>query len=236
MTQPLNLMQGMYDSCADVLSLGARLVNAPNLPEADELRMRIGALLDQMATKGGQAGLSQDDIEDARYALVAYLDEQILQSSWTGRQEWLLEPLQLKYFNENTAGEGFFERMKAIESRPERTHVLQLYFLCLALGFQGMYAIKGPSALSALIESLGAKLARSMPTAETISPHGVPPDTGRGGRSKQAPVIALSIALLLVALGLFVGFRVAISSMAADASTALHNSASEILGAAKGGK
>jgi type VI secretion system protein ImpK len=236
MMQPTNLMQGMYWSCADVLSLGVRLSTAPELPEPEELRLRIAGLLEQMTSKAAEAGLSRDDIEDARYALVAFLDEQILQSSWQGKQDWLLEPLQLRYFNENTAGEGFFVRLKAIESRPERTHVLQLYFLCLALGFQGMYVVKGPTALSALIESLGAKLGRSLPVTDSVSPHGVPPDVGRGRASKQVPVIALAIVMLVIAVGLFAGLRVALSSTVAEATTSLHKSASEVSGLAKGGR
>jgi len=35
------------------------------------------------------------------------------------------QPLQLVYFNENTAGEGFFQRMSALQNDPQRAHVLE---------------------------------------------------------------------------------------------------------------
>ena len=73
----------------------------------------------------------------ALYAIVAFMDEQILRSQWSGRQQWMSQPLQLTYFNENTAGEGFFTRMQALEQRPNQAHVLEIYYLCLALGFRG---------------------------------------------------------------------------------------------------
>jgi type VI secretion system protein ImpK len=127
-------------------------------------------------------------------------------------------------------------RLKAIESRPERAHVLQLYFLCLTLGFQGMYAVKGPTALSALIESLGAKLGRNLPTSDLISPHAVPPDVGRGKAARQVPVLALAVVLIVLAIGSFVTLRIALSSTTTDTAAALHKSATDVLGLPKGGK
>jgi type VI secretion system protein ImpK len=228
MTESRSLMQAMYWSCADGLSLAARISTATDLPAPGELKHRIAALLDQMATKGIEAGLSRDDVEDARYAIVAFLDEQIFQSSWSGKQEWMLEPLQLTYYNENTAGEGFFKRLTAIEARPERAHLLQVYYLCLSLGFQGMYAVRGATALNALVEAVGAKLAGHLPSVDTVSPHGVPPDTGRRTTARQLPVIPLAVGLLLVALGAFVGLRLALSSSTQEAAASMHKAATQL--------
>lgn len=230
MTEPSNLMQAMYWSCADALTLAARIPSSPDLPDPAELRNRIGALLNEMATKGAQAGLSRDDLEDARYAIVAFLDEQILASNWSGKQDWMLEPLQLAYFNENTAGEGFFKRMQALEARPERAHVLQLYYLCVSLGFQGIYAVIGAQALGAVHEQVGTRLMRSLPAVDAISPNGVPPDVGRRRKGRQLPVITAAVALLLVSIIVFVTLRLVLSSSASNAASVMNGAATRTAG------
>lgn len=230
MNSPRKLMQAMYWSCADALSLAVHIPGSPDLPPAPEMRQRVSALLDQMAVRGAEAGLTRDDVEDARYAIVAFIDEQIFQSPWSGKQDWLLEPLQLVYYNENTAGEGFFQRLQAIESRPERMHVLQVYYLCLALGFQGMYAVKSPDARNAFVEGLAAKIARAMPASDVASPHGVPPDVGRKRTGKTMPVLPVAVGLAVLAVVAFIGLKIAISASASDASSSMHKAAAQLAG------
>lgn len=228
MTSSHHLLQAMYWSCADTLALAAHIPDSSDLPQAPELRQRIAALLDQMAIHGAERGLTRDDIEDARYAVVALLDEQLLHSSWSGKLDWMLEPLQLTYYNENTAGEGFFKRLAAIESRPERVHVLQVYYLCLALGFQGMYSVKPPDARKALVEGIAAKLASSLSSNDVISPHGVPPDLGRKRTGRQLPVVPMAIGLLVLALLTFVGLKIAISTRASNAASSMQEAATRM--------
>lgn len=233
MSTPQTQMKAMYWACGEALALAARIGALPDLPPHNELKQRAGAMLEQVAEKGSSAGLSRDDINDARYAIVAFIDEQIFQANWDGKQEWMLEPLQLVYFNETTAGEGFFSRLQELEARPERAHVLQLYYLCLLLGFQGVYAVKNPDALDALIERIGLKLSRLLPAQDVFSPHGVPADSGRRKAGKQLPVIPIAIGLVLVSVLGFVGLKIAIGSSASDASTTMTQEAAQLLQAEK---
>ncbi len=228
MTSPSSQLQAVYWSCGEALALAARLGTSADLPPAFELKQRAASLLEQVADKGSRAGLSRDDIDDIRYAIVAFIDEQILQSPWDGKQEWMLEPLQLVYFNETTAGEGFFTRLAAIESRPERAHVMQLYYLCLVLGFQGIYAIKNPEALEARIETLAAKLSRLLPTQDVFSPHGIPSDSGRRRAGKQLPVVPVAIAVVLIAVLGYAGLRMAVGSSASDAASTMNQTAAAL--------
>ncbi len=222
---PQKQLQAVYWSCGEALSLAARIGASPDLPPARELKQRAAAMLDQVADKGTRAGLSRDDIEDIRYAIVAFFDEQIFQSPWDGKQEWMLEPLQLLYFNETTAGEGFFTKLAEIEARPERAHVLQLYYLCLVLGFQGVYALKNPDALEARIESLAIKLSRILPAQDVFSPHGVPADSGKRRAGKQLPILPVAIGVVLIALVGYAALRFVVGSSASDAASTMNQSA-----------
>ena len=217
-------MSAMYWTCAEVLALGAQLPGSRDLPAADVMQRRIGALLEEMERRGTAAGIAKRDLDDARYAIVAFLDEQLFRAQWAGRQQWMLEPLQLVYFNENTAGEGFFTRLDALERDAGRAPVLELYYLCLALGFQGKYAVRSGEGLGAILEKLSTRLARSLSLGEALSPHGLPAETGRRRSSREAPVVTAGIALVVAALVAFVAMKVVLGSVTADVSAIVQRS------------
>src|SRR5512145_515996 len=117
------MLDRMYQVCSDALTLAAQLSTADNLPAPEVLQRRIDSLFDEMSHRARQAQIPSEDITEAKYALAAFMDEQILRSNWPARAQWMARPLQLTYFNENTAGEGFFQRLQVIQATPHRAHV-----------------------------------------------------------------------------------------------------------------
>ena len=74
----------------------------------------------------------------ALFAVVALVDETVLNSEWPGAEQWRREPLQIHYFKNLLAGEQFFDRLD--ELRPGADDdLLEVYFLCLCAGFRGKY-------------------------------------------------------------------------------------------------
>ncbi len=215
------MLDVMYWTCGEVLTLGAQLGTARDLPPPDVLQRRIATLFDEMDRRGAQGGLAKRDLDDARYAIVAFIDEQLFRAPWQGRQQWMLEPLQFTYFNENTAGEGFFTRLEALERDTARAHVLEVYYLCLTLGFQGKYAIKGGDGLTPTIERLAGILGRRLPSSDLLSPHGLPKEGRRGRAAREAPVLAVSVGLVVIAVLLFFGLKLALASSTSDATTGM---------------
>jgi type VI secretion system protein ImpK len=213
------LMDRMYLACADAMSLGTQLATAQNLPSVDEVQSRIATLFETMGRKCREYGIPEEDGADARYAICAFMDEQILRSPWPGKTQWLARPLQLTYFNENTAGEGFFSRMEALERQPAKTHVLQIYYLALSLGFQGKYAVRGGEGLGALTDHVGAEVSRDLPPSEVLSPHGEPRDPTRFFVRRDAPIVALSVGFFGFALLVFLILKVILFASASDAAS-----------------
>lgn len=209
------MLEQMYWVCSDCLTLAMQLGSAQDLPAPQVLRQRITALLDELNTRGAEANIPRADLSEALYAIVAFMDEQILRSQWSGRQQWMSQPLQLTYFNENTAGEGFFTRMQALEQRPNQAHVLEIYYLCLALGFRGKYALQSAGDLDAVEERAGALLSRQLPSLDEISPHGYPRESARGFAQRSTPVVLISFAFLGLSLIVFIVLKV-IGSMNAS--------------------
>ncbi len=210
------MIDAMYWSAGEILQLAVQLADAQELPQPDVLKRRVATLLEDMDRRGLEAGIPKRDLDEARYAIVAFIDEQLFRAPWAGRQQWMLEPLQLIYFNENTAGEGFFQRLEALEQDPSRLAVLQIYYLCLALGFQGKYAVRGGDGLAALRDQLSGRLARALPPSEFLSPHGVPADVNRGRARREAPVLVLAGGLVGVALLVFLVLKLVLASATND--------------------
>ena len=210
------MIDRMYWACGEVLSVGAQLAEAPGLPSPEIMKRRVATLLEDMDRRGAELGIQKVDLEEARYAIVAFIDEQLFKAPWAGRQEWMLEPLQLVYFNENTAGEGFFTRLDALERDPTRVHVLEVYYLCLTLGFLGRYAVRGGEGLGAVIDRLAAILGRATPQGDVLSPRGAPLDQGKTRARREAPVLLLAGGLVGLALLVAIVLKLALVSTTSD--------------------
>ncbi|HEY1696497.1 MAG TPA: type IVB secretion system protein IcmH/DotU [Polyangiaceae bacterium] len=214
------LLAKMYWACADPLTLASQLANARDLPSADVLQQRVTSLFEQMTRKCREASIPDEDANEAKYAITAFIDEQIFRSAWPGRSQWLAQPLQLVYFNENTAGEGFFQHMAQLQNQPNRAHVLEIYYLCLCFGFQGQYAVRGGEGLGAIVDQIGARLGSQVGATDVISPHGEPREVFRGLMRREMPLVGLSIAFFGLAVVVFIVLKLvlagSVSSAAAD--------------------
>ena len=206
----------MYRACSDPLTLASQLASARSSPRPDVLQRRMSSLFDQMHRRCREAGFQDEDAVDAKYAIAAFADEQILRSQWPGRNQWMAQPLQLLYFNENTAGEGFFQRMAALQSAPGRAHVLEIYYLCLCLGFQGQYAVRGGEGLAPIIEQLAGRLAAVGGSGEVISPHGEPREVLRGLMRREMPLVGLSLSFFALAVVVFVLLKVILAASVSE--------------------
>lgn len=102
------------------------------------LRHQLLASLDAFARAPACQRVPPDELNQARFALVAWADETIQLANWSGRDEWLREPLQLQIFRTNRAGDEFYDHLAAL--RPEQNAAREVFYLCLAFGFQGRYA------------------------------------------------------------------------------------------------
>jgi type VI secretion system protein ImpK len=203
------MIDKMYWACAGALSLATQISIAQALPPAEELQRRINMMFDQMSRRCREVGIPEEDFTEAKYAIAAFIDEQVLRADWPGRNQWLARPLQFVFFNENTAGEGFFSHMQALQAQTHRAHVLEIYYLCLALGFQGQYAVSGGEGqLARLLDQVGGDVSRVLPPTEIISPHGEARDPSRGLVQRERPIVALSLGFFGLALLIFILLKV----------------------------
>jgi len=130
----------LSDYFIDVVAYVTYFLRSPETQQSsscDSVRADIQRLL--FASEDGvKRGLvSHDDYDQARFAVCAWVDEALLNSTWADKSVWMSRQLQQTYYNTTDAGEKFFDRLHTLG--PHQLEVREVYYLCLALGFTGRY-------------------------------------------------------------------------------------------------
>ena len=163
--------------------------------------------------------MSQRDADDIIYAIVALIDEVALGKPEPLRGFWMSQALQLHFFNENLAGEGFFTRLQELRRDPRRGDVLRVYYQCLLFGFQGKYSIRGGDLeLMRLIDSLRPEIERHVEPPEQLAPAGLPPDAAEMQASRRNPLLWVALGVCALAIAVFIGLRVSLNKSVGDLS------------------
>lgn len=100
---------------------------------------------------------SSADISLIKYPLVAYVDENVSTIENPLRCEWMRQPLQLLWFGERTAGEGFFRRLDIVRLSSHK-EIIEIYYLCLKMGFKGKFRVENQKQRVELIMELQKQL------------------------------------------------------------------------------
>ena len=164
----------------DLFLIVIRMREAEDLGDPSALRKLIMYYIDLFKRNCKTAGITDEAVADALYALVALIDETVLSVGGACRDYWFGRPLQLDYFGDNIAGQEFFNRLnKFLAQAEKKKDVLEVYYLCLSLGFEGKCKIADPQERSALVDEAGRKLRRAKIRISTaLSPHGNRTDGG----------------------------------------------------------
>ncbi|MDR2853132.1 MAG: type IVB secretion system protein IcmH/DotU [Burkholderiaceae bacterium] len=152
-------------------------------------------------------GASAEDIYDAKYAFCAAIDESVLATpEFTIHSEWERRPLQLTMFGDHLAGEIFFDKLERLRAQgAARVQALEVYYMCLLLGFQGKYILDGQEKLSYLIARLGDEIANIKGKRAPLAPHWPLPDQISHTLRREAPQWVVAAIFSLIALLGFIG-------------------------------
>ncbi len=165
-------------SYTTVLLFGSVVRTASDCGELKTFRERTLRLIREADQSAERAGVAKDDIAAARFAVAAYLDEMVLSSKWPAGEDWPSQPLQYELFGTHEAGVEFFRRLETIRkgggsSNPD---LLELYYHCLVLGFEGQYTLAGREKRQSLIRDIARELGNIRGGMPELSPHGRRPD------------------------------------------------------------
>jgi type VI secretion system protein ImpK len=175
--------------------------------EREQVQNRLREAEDQLGEKSGW--------ELAKYALVAWIDEVLIAAPWEGSHWWENNLLEFAHFKTRVRAAEFYAKAK--EARElSRRDALEVFYVCVVLGFRGLYALpEGPILadqlqLPADVDGWAARTARSIKLGQGRVP--IPESPRVGGSAfplegRYAFLSALLGTALLVILGIIIGFN-----------------------------
>ncbi|MGW8393555.1 type IVB secretion system protein IcmH/DotU [Pseudoduganella sp. HUAS MS19] len=177
-------------------------------PGEAEFAGAIRSFLDEFDSRARALHIAADDIESSKYAFCAALDETILASTFPLRDAWERRPLQLLLFGDQLAGEHFFDKLEQLRLRgSERLQALQVFHMCLLLGFRGRYALEGSDRLCYLAARLGDEIAHLRGKEKGFAPRAARPDNVAHKLQSNAPLWIAGGVFSLAALVSFGAMR-----------------------------
>jgi type VI secretion system protein ImpK len=146
-----------------LLQLMARLRNTVAAPDPGELRERAVGAMRRFESDCRAANVPMEQLRPAHYALCAALDDVVLNTPWGSQGAWAGRSLISTFHQEVQSGERFFSLLQQLQQVPgTNMPVLELMYLCLALGMQGRYRLspRGPAEVDRVKEELYAIIVR----------------------------------------------------------------------------
>lgn len=167
--------RSLAELASECLMLIQQLRLAKGIEDPMRLRSKTLEVLAHFERNAKDAGFDAENCRNAEFALAAFLDEAVTGLSFADKELWIANPLQSELFGLNYAGEDFFRRLEELRRRPqEHIQVLEVYYLCMVLGFKGKYHLDNPEGLRQIIEETKADILRTKERRFQIplSPHG----------------------------------------------------------------
>ena len=156
---PLQLQRNRTVANPLVAAFAALLELAPELEAADpprgveELRVQLHSQLVASRDEAVRRGASMARADAATWNVAALFDDIVLNTPWGGDSSWPVQSLVATLYGDVNSGSQFFERLEELKRYPDRDpELLELSFLCLALGFKGKYRVPGREGASSLSE------------------------------------------------------------------------------------
>jgi type VI secretion system protein ImpK len=137
-----NLASCYENALTIILRLGS--IQRSSSGNSQDFRTSIRAALRAAMEQAKALGYSSESNQLAFFAVVSLLDESVLKLQNPAFSDWAQRPLQEEMFGHNRAGEIFFDQLQTLLARQdsaENADCLEVYCLCLLLGFKGKYAL-----------------------------------------------------------------------------------------------
>ena len=192
--------------------------NRQAVSSADSFRAQVKQALKAAEQEARTRGYSPEDTRRVIFAVVAFLDESVLSSRNPVFADWPRLPLQTELFGHQNAGEIVFDDIQRLLSRNEShelADVLEVYYVCLLLGFKGRYAAAGGGDLHAVKTAVRDKIRRIRPGSPLLSPKGLLPSDAVRVLQSDPWLRKLAIAAIFgvsLAVVLFILFKVLLIS------------------------
>lgn len=141
--------------------------------DPEDFHERMKQALAEVTSIAARRGYRAEDVQESTFAVVAFLDEVILTAAGTSAVVWKGESLGQVLFGQRSAGEDFFKRLDTLRANPDSANlaeILEVYYLCLLLGYEGKFAGGSRGELLQIMANLRERIERILGRDLEFSP------------------------------------------------------------------
>jgi type VI secretion system protein ImpK len=192
--------------------------------DSESFRTQMRHSLQAAMQDARAAGYSNDTVQMAVFATVAYLDESVLNLQNPVFADWARRPLQEELFGGHLAGEAFFRNLQGLlgtQDSAEAADALEVHCLCLQMGYRGRYALGDAGELHQVLRQSRAKIERIRGAARLMPAIAAPEVPPTRSRDPWTQILLIAACLLagLVVIG-FGGFNLLLGSGVSEVQNA----------------
>lgn len=203
---------------SDLINLASNIRTLEPRNTVEQLRHDIDNLIKQFDLKLAQQSISQEIALTARYLLCCLIDEHILSTPWGIDSSWSYQTLLSKYHNETSGGEKFFLIVnKLMEQQQRNIDLIELSYVCFALGFRGKYRLSqtGDNDILQISNMLYQPISLYRPVGADLSPSWKASESEVSNIEKRIPPSLLFMVLAFICVAVYIAL---ISSLHAQSS------------------
>jgi type VI secretion system protein ImpK len=217
----------LVQAASPLLLLAGQLRGTLAAPDVAGVRRHALEEIRRFEERARSAGIANEVVLAARYALCAGLDEAVLSTPWGAHSEWAQQTLLVALHREAWGGEKFFEMLDRISSDPARhIDLMELQYLCIALGFAGKYQVleRGHARLADVQQDLYRRIRDHRGTPQPdLSPRWKGLEDRRNPLIRYVPWWVVGAAALALLAIMFVIYHTRLGSVASPVQAALAN-------------
>jgi type VI secretion system protein ImpK len=133
----------ILQAAAPLLAIAARLQSTVSQADVASLRAQAMQQVRQFEDRLRAASVPPEHVLGARFILCSFFDSAVLNTPWGAHSEWAGRSLLLEFHKVRDSGKTFFELLEKFRSEPgPHINLLELQYVCIALGFEGRYSVE----------------------------------------------------------------------------------------------
>lgn len=137
-----NSLNPLISAASKLLGAIIKLRTTMSHNNVPDLHKRLTREIQSFEREAKQLSLPQETVLTARYLLCTVVDEVVLTTPWGTASGWSQHSLLSLFHKETFGGEKcFLILQRTLETPGSHIELLELFYLCLSLGFQGKYRL-----------------------------------------------------------------------------------------------
>jgi type VI secretion system protein ImpK len=184
--------------------------------EGQSFRAQMRQALQSAMQQARSLGYTSEMIQTGVFAVVALLDESVLNLKDPAFTDWARRPLQEELFGGHLAGETFFQNMRTYLTQENSTQVadvLELHCLCLLMGYRGRYALGDSGELFVMLRKARERIGRIRGEAHLLhTPSDLPEIASRPADQWTRRLLITACVFAALAIIAFGGYEIGLAS------------------------